>query len=310
MFEFLLTQILKSQCLLIKTAWLQQMRSGWSGQEGGEQVEAERVGVIGTEKRAPSLSSTSTCWGNSFLIRVTGLLLTTWGRETRRENSFPYYQSIAARVSPAWSRFVVGKVVSQPRFFFFSSFKHINQAEQASEWRADCTERTAALTAWAAWQHAWVRSHVWVWTWAERMCYTERVPSAPPAAETLKDRACQRNDVVGASTFCCSFTPATTGMLQTVEAPAPSEEELAGLMQADKRSKETRRRELRYEPRGFVCLRLKVIMPLIQQQNFTENSLAPNHSGICHKCRLPSLTYSPTHKQGREINNLDRVSNR
>lgn len=74
------------------------------------------------------------------------------------------------------------------------------------------------------------------------MCYTERVPSAPPAAETLKDRACQRNDVVGASTFCCSFTPATTGMLQTVEAPAPSEEELAGLMQADKRSKETRRR--------------------------------------------------------------------
>lgn len=47
MFEFLLTQILKSQCLLIKTAWLQQMRSGWSGQEGGEQVEAERVGVIG-----------------------------------------------------------------------------------------------------------------------------------------------------------------------------------------------------------------------------------------------------------------------
>lgn len=198
----------------------------------------------------------------------------------------------------------------QPASFFFSSFKHINQAEQASEWRADCTERTAALTAWAAWQHAWVRSHVWVWTWAERMCYTERVPSAPPAAETLKDRACQRNDVVGASTFCCSFTPATTGMLQTVEAPAPSEEELAGLMQADKRSKETRRRELRYEPRGFVCLRLKVILPLIQQQNFTENSLAPNHSGICHKCRLPSLTYSPTHKQGREINNLDRVSNR
>lgn len=119
MFEFLLTQILKSQCLLIKTAWLQQTRSGWSGQEGGEQVEAERVGVIGTEKRAPSLSSTSTCWANSFLIRVTGLLLTTWGRETRRENSFPYYQSIAARVSPAWSRFVVGKVVSQPRFFFF-----------------------------------------------------------------------------------------------------------------------------------------------------------------------------------------------
>lgn len=118
MFEFLLTQILKSQCLLIKTAWLQQMRSGWSGQEGGEQVEAERVGVIGTEKRAPSLSSTSTCWANSFLIRVTGLLLTTWGRETRRENSFPYYQSIAACVSPAWSRFVVGKVVSQPRFFF------------------------------------------------------------------------------------------------------------------------------------------------------------------------------------------------
>lgn len=72
------------------------------------------------------------------------------------------------------------------------------------------------------------------------MCYTERVPSAPPAAETLKDRACRRNDVVGASTFCCSFTPATTGMLQTVEAPAPSEEELAGSMQADKRSEETR----------------------------------------------------------------------
>lgn len=72
------------------------------------------------------------------------------------------------------------------------------------------------------------------------MCYTERVPSAPPAAETLKDRACQRNDVVGASTFCCSFIPATTGMLQTVEAPAPSEEELAGSMQADKRSEETR----------------------------------------------------------------------
>lgn len=65
------------------------------------------------------------------------------------------------------------------------------------------------------------------------MCYTECVPSAPPAAETLKDRACRRNDAVGASTFCCCFTPATT--LQTVEAPAPSEEEPAGLMQADKR---------------------------------------------------------------------------
>lgn len=143
------------------------------------------------------------------------------------------------------------------------------------------------------------------------MCYTERVPSAPPAAETLKDRACQRNDVVGASTFCCSFTPATTGMLQTVEAPAPSEEELAGLMQADKRSKETRRRELRYEPRGFVCLRLKVILPLIQQQNFTENSLAPKSFRNLPQVQvIPSLTYSPTHKQGREINNLDRVSNR
>lgn len=96
--------------------------------------------------------------------------------------------------------FVVGKVVSEPRFY--GVFKHHNQAEQASEWRADWTEHTAALTAWAAWQHAWVRSHVWVWTWAQ--CYTECVPSAPPGAETLKDRACQCDVVVGALTFCCS----------------------------------------------------------------------------------------------------------
>lgn len=144
------------------------------------------------------------------------------------------------------------------------------------------------------------------------MCYTECVPSAPPAAETLKDRACRRNDAVGASTFCCCFTPATT--LQTVEAPAPSEEEPAGLMQADKRRRgeeERRRRELRYEPRGFVCLRLKVILPLIQQQNFTENSLAPkSFRNMLQVQVIPSLTYSPTHEQGREITNLDRVSNR
>lgn len=98
---------------------------------GGEQVEAEQVGVIGTDNRALFLSSSSTCWANSFLIRVTGLLLTTRGREKRRENSFPYYQSIPARVSPVWSPFRGGKGRQPASFLCF--FKHINQAEQASE---------------------------------------------------------------------------------------------------------------------------------------------------------------------------------
>lgn len=81
--------------------------------------------------------------------------------------------------------------------------------------------------------------------------------------------------------------------------------------QEEQGDEERRRRELRYEPRGFVCLRLKVILPLIQQQNFSENSLAPKSFRNLPQVQvIPSLTYSPTHKQGREINNLDRVSNR
>lgn len=73
----------------------------------------------------------------------------------------------------------------------------------------------------------------------------------------------------------------------------------AGLMQADKRSKETRRRELRYEPRGFVCLRLKVILPLIQQQNFTENSLAPKSFRNLPQVQV-TLTHLLTHPQARQ----------
>lgn len=153
--------------------------------------------VRGDKRAALPFSSFSMCWdacrSNSFLIGVTGQRSHSMWRERRGEKTHFLIANRYLHVSHLHR----GEKGRQQRFFFSPlTGRTVEQSDERLEGR----EHTAALTAWAAWRHAWVRSHVWVWTWAGWMFVLHRVctcvPRAPPSVDALQDRRCQHR-------WCC-----------------------------------------------------------------------------------------------------------
>ncbi len=156
----------------------------------------------------------------SFLIRGTGQLSHSVWRERRGEKTHFLITNQYLHVPHLHTlRVVARKVISKDFVRHFT----LNGRDSEAHKRLSGWEHTAALTAGAAWRHAWVPSHVWVWTWTEWMRYTVCTCVCWGLPLVLKccrtDRA-SADDVVTALTFCCSFIPATTGTLRTVESLA------------------------------------------------------------------------------------------
>lgn len=154
------------------------------------------------------------CPSNSFLIRVTGQLSHSMceGEERRGERTRFF---ITNRYLHVPHLHTVRKVISKDFLFFFFSTSPLTDWV-TGRWMIRW-EHTAALT---AWRHARARRHVWVWTRAGVIAPC--VPSAPPSAETLTGQNMSAQMMLSKLwPFCCSFIPATTGTLQTVESLAP-----------------------------------------------------------------------------------------
>lgn len=190
----------------------------------GRHTETKQVISDRTDKRAAFLSSSSSmCWdscrSNSFLMRVTGQLSRSVWRGSKGEKTHFLITNRYLHVPHLHSFMERGVIGSN---FFFQLFT-FNEQDRRAEWQeAERLEHTAALTAGAAWWHAWVRSHVWVWTRAgwvyvcrdEHVC---RVLHLVLERWKVKQSVSAEMMLSELWPFCCSLSPATTGTPQTVE---------------------------------------------------------------------------------------------
>lgn len=141
------------------------------------------------------------------------------------------------------------------------------------------------------------------------VCYTECVHVCRVLHLVLKccrTEHVSSDDVVRALTFRCSFIPATTGTLQTVESLTSGQEEPDGVMQADKgRRGEVRRKGscMRTQPGQCTdmneeCKAASFVLFLLQG-DFAFRTLSHVSRGfissrLCHKYRLYLLPHTCT----------------